>query len=148
MDPAIATIDLVKAGAIVASMVESYLAAAVPPLNAKGADDDDGQNNTGAAPVTDGLRLHPTIDAGAGPLQSGEHRTPVQSGSQSAVAWMEPTADPRPRSRPRAVWLPDSEPRGLQVAGQRRGDGQCGGDLLAGGLPPSAVEPGLAPASR
>jgi hypothetical protein len=45
MDPAIATIDLVKAGAIVASMVESYLAAAVPPLNAKGADDDDGQNN-------------------------------------------------------------------------------------------------------
>jgi hypothetical protein len=54
MDPAIATIDLVKAGAIVASMVESYLAAAVPPLNAKGADDDDGQINTGAAPVTDG----------------------------------------------------------------------------------------------
>ena len=95
MDPAIATIDLVKAGAIVASMVESYLAAAVPPLNAKGADDDDGQDNTGAAPVTDGLRLHPAIDAGAGPLQSGEHRTPVQSGSQGAVAWMEPAADPR-----------------------------------------------------
>ncbi len=87
MDPAIAAIDLVKAGAIVASMVESYLAAAVPSLDAKGADDDDGQNYTGAAPVADGLCLHPAIDAGAGPLQSREHRTPVQSGQQGAVAW-------------------------------------------------------------
>src|SRR6516165_8610380 len=114
MDPAIAAIDLVKAGAIIPSMVESYLAAAVPPLNATGADDDDGQNYSGAAPIADGLRLHPAIDGGAGPLQSGEHRTPVQSGSQSAVARMEPAANPGPRSRPRTIWRPDSEPRGLQ----------------------------------
>ncbi len=40
MNPAIAAIDLVKAGAIVASMVESYLAAGAPPL--EGADNDIG----------------------------------------------------------------------------------------------------------
>ena len=36
MEPAVAAIDLVKAVGIIASMVESYLAAAVPPSDAKG----------------------------------------------------------------------------------------------------------------
>ena len=101
MNPAIAAIDLVKAGAIVASMVKSYLAAGAPPL--EGADNDNGQDHTQPAPVTDGLRLHPAIDDGTGPLQSGEHRAPVQSGQQGAVARMEPAANPDSRSRPRAI---------------------------------------------
>lgn len=96
MDPAIAAIDLVKAGAIAGSMVESCLAATVPPPDAKGADDDNGQNHTGAASVADGLRLYPAIGTGAGPLQSGEYRAPVQSGQQGAVARMEPAAHPDP----------------------------------------------------
>jgi hypothetical protein len=41
MDPAIAALDLAKAGAIIASMVESYLSAGAPPLDAKGAPHDD-----------------------------------------------------------------------------------------------------------
>lgn len=42
MDPAVAALDFSKAGAIIASMVESYLAAGAPPsLDAKGAPHDD-----------------------------------------------------------------------------------------------------------
>ena len=38
MDPAVATLDFAKAGAIIANMIESYLAAGAPSLNAEGAD--------------------------------------------------------------------------------------------------------------
>ena len=38
MDPAVATLDFAKAGAIIANMIESYLAAGAPPFNAEGAD--------------------------------------------------------------------------------------------------------------
>jgi hypothetical protein len=72
MDPAIAALDLDKAGAIIASMVESYLATGAPPLDAKGAEDDDGQDHR-AALVADGLHLHSPIDDGPGPIQPGEH---------------------------------------------------------------------------
>ena len=41
MDPAVATLDFAKAGAIIANMIESYLAAGAPPFNAEGADHDD-----------------------------------------------------------------------------------------------------------
>jgi hypothetical protein len=38
MDPAVATLNFAQAGAIIANMIESYLAAGAPPLNAEGAD--------------------------------------------------------------------------------------------------------------
>ena len=38
MDPAVATLDIAKAGAILANMIESYLAAGAPPSNPEGAD--------------------------------------------------------------------------------------------------------------
>src|SRR5512145_3432900 len=113
MDPAIAALDLDQAGAIVASMVESYLAAGAPPLDAKGADDDDGQDYR-AAPVADGLHLHSPVDDGPGPLQPREHRAPVQSGSQGADARLEPGAGACPRPRPRPIGRPNHEPAGLQ----------------------------------
>ena len=148
MDPAIAVLDLVKAGAIIASMVESYLAAGAPPLEAKGADDDDGQDHR-PAPVADRPPcLHPPIDGGPGPVQSGEHRTAVQSGEQGAVARVGEGADSDPRSRSRTIGCPDNAPRGLQVAGQRCGHGQRRRYLLARGLPPRALEPGLASPAR
>ena len=111
MDPTIAALDFDKAGAIIASMVESFLAGVVsethlrhdaPPLNAKGAHNDDVQDQRSTS-VTDGLRLHSTVDDGAGPLQSGEHRAPVQSSEQGADARLEAGADPGPGSRSRTV---------------------------------------------
>jgi hypothetical protein len=41
MDPAVATLDLAKAGAIIADMIESFLAGGAPPSNPEGADHDD-----------------------------------------------------------------------------------------------------------
>ena len=35
MDPAVAALDFAKAGAIIANMIESYLAAGATPLNAE-----------------------------------------------------------------------------------------------------------------
>ncbi len=82
MDPAIAVLDLSKAGAIIASMVESFLAGVVPeahfqpdvsqtrlrhdapPLDAKGARHDNVQDQR-PAPVEDGLCLHPAVGCGA-----------------------------------------------------------------------------------
>jgi hypothetical protein len=40
MDPAVATLDLAKAGAIIADMIESYLAGGAPSSNPEGADPD------------------------------------------------------------------------------------------------------------
>src|SRR5271169_6862145 len=74
MDSALVDFDFAKAGAILADMVASYLAAGAPPFNPEGADDDeleDCRSTPGAA----GLHLHPPVDDGAGPLQPGEHGT-------------------------------------------------------------------------
>ena len=38
MDPAVAALDFAKAGAIIANMIEAYLAAGATPLNAEGAE--------------------------------------------------------------------------------------------------------------
>src|ERR1700674_3274961 len=102
MDPAIAALDFTKAGAIIASMVESYLSGA-PPLDAKRAPHDDDVQDQRSTPVANGLCLHPPIDSGAGSLQSGEHGAAVQSGEQGASARLESTADPDPRPRPRSI---------------------------------------------
>src|SRR5580704_7122825 len=89
MDPAVATLDLAKAGAIIADMIESYLAGGAPPSNPEGADHDDLQDCRSTS-VTASLHLHPSIDAGASPLQSGEHRAPIQTGEQGEVHGLNP----------------------------------------------------------
>src|SRR6266478_2848057 len=88
MDPAVAALDFAKAGAILANMIESYLAGGAPPSNPEGADHDDLQDcrSTSVAPS---LHLHSPVDDGAGPLQPGEHRAPVQSGEQGTVSRLE-----------------------------------------------------------
>src|SRR4029450_9656085 len=101
MDPAVAALDFAKAGAILANMIESYLAGGAPPSTPEGADHDDLQDcrSTSVAPS---LHLHSPVDDGAGPLQPGEHRAPVQSGEQGTISRLELGAnpDPRPGSRP------------------------------------------------
>jgi hypothetical protein len=60
MDPAVATLDLTKAGVIIANMIESYLAGGAPLPNMEGADHDefeDGRSPSGAA----SLHLHSPI---------------------------------------------------------------------------------------
>src|SRR6266446_2628200 len=101
MDPAVATFDLAKAGAIIADMIESYLAGGAPPSNPEGADHDDLQDCRSTS-VAASLHLHSSIDAGASPLQSGEHRAPIQTGEQGEVDGLESRTDPdsRPLSRP------------------------------------------------
>src|SRR6202040_1679020 len=66
MDPAVAALDIAKAGAILANMIESYLAGGAPPSNPEGADHDDLQDcrSTSVAPS---LHLHSSVDDGAGP---------------------------------------------------------------------------------
>src|SRR6202049_671892 len=85
MDPAVAALDIVKAGAILANMIESYLAGGAPPSNPEGADHDDLQDcrSTSVAPS---LHLHSSVDDGAGPLQPGEHLAPAKSGEQGTVS--------------------------------------------------------------
>src|SRR6516162_10517210 len=101
MDPAIAALDLAEAGAILADMVESFLAAgAVPALPNRGADHDDVEDCR-PPPFASGVHLHSSVDAGAGPLQPGEHGAPVQSQEQGAVPRLDPGEDPHPRSGPR-----------------------------------------------
>ena len=41
LHPAIAALDFAKAGAILANMIESYLAAGAPPFDPEGPDDND-----------------------------------------------------------------------------------------------------------
>src|SRR5215472_4337098 len=135
MDPAITALDFSKAGAILADMVESFLAAGTPPALPEGADHDDVQDH-GSTSHAHSVHLHSSVDAGTSPLQSGEHRAPVQSEEQGAVLGLEPGEDlhPRPRSGP----LCDDQPRGLQDAGQRRGDGTSGSYFRTRSLPPGA----------
>src|SRR6516165_2450626 len=106
MDPAIAAIDFTKAGAILADMVESFLAAGAPPPMPEGTDHDDVQDR-GTTPVASGLHLHSPVDAGTGSLQPGEHRAPVQSSEQSTISRLESGADPDPRSRSRSIRCAD-----------------------------------------
>ena len=141
MDPAIAALDFSKAGAILADMVESFLAAGAPPSLPEGADHDDVKDHRPTS-VAHGVHLHSPVDAGASALQPGEHRAPVQSQEQGAVAGLEPGEDPH--SRPRSRSFRDDQPRGLQDADERRGDGTSGSDLLARSLAPGALEQGLA----
>src|ERR1700756_1507705 len=104
MDPAVANLDFAAAGAILANMIEAYLAGGALPSNAGGADHDDLEDCRSPS-VAPSLHLHSSVDDGASPLQSGEHRTPVQFGEQGAVSRLESGTDrhPRPGSRIAAV---------------------------------------------
>src|SRR5215472_11747957 len=101
MDPALIAFDLAKAGAIVADMVVSYLAAGAPPFDTEQPNGDNVQDCRSAS-VEAGVHLHPPIDAGPGPLPSGEYGSAIQPDQQSPVAGLEAGSDPsaRPRSRP------------------------------------------------
>src|SRR5712672_3804797 len=120
MDPAVAALDFTRAGAILADMVESYLAAGASPFEPEGADNDDLQDRRSTS-VAGSLHLHSSIDDGAGPLQPGEHRAPVQSGEQGTVSRLELGANPDPRPGSRPVRCTNDQSRGLQDPGQRRG---------------------------
>src|SRR6059058_2013768 len=87
MDPAIAALDIAKAGVILANMIESYLAGGAPPSNPEGAEHDDLQDRRSTS-IAGSLHLHSSIDDGAGPFQPGKYRAPVQSGEQAqALGW-------------------------------------------------------------
>src|SRR6266699_4805853 len=147
MDPAVANLDFAAAGAILANMIEAYLAGGALPSNAEGADHDDLQDCRSPS-VAGSLHLHSSVDDGASPLQPGEHRAPVQSGEQGAGSRLEPAADPNPRSRPRSVRRANDQSRGLQDVGQRCGHGPSRGNLLPRSFAPGALEPGLASPAR
>src|SRR5262245_31955285 len=87
MDPAVAALDFAKAGAIIANMIESYLAAGATPLNAEGAEHaerEDCRSSFGTA----SLHLHSPVDDGTSASQSGEHRASVQSSEPSeSLGW-------------------------------------------------------------
>src|SRR5215470_14956117 len=122
MDPAVSALDFVKAGAILADMVESFLAAATTP-QLEGADHYDDVKDRRTAPIAGGVHLHSPVDAGPSPLQPGEHGAPVQSEEQGAVARLESGEDSNPRPRSGALGCAHDQPRGLQDAGERCGDG-------------------------
>src|SRR5260221_9392766 len=147
MDPAVAALDIAKAGVILANMIESYLAGGAPPSNPEGAEHDDLQDRRSTS-VAGSLHLHSSIDDGAGPLQPGEHRAPVQSGEQGTVSRLELGADPDPRPGSRPVGCADNQSRGLQDPGQRRGHEPSRGDLLPGSFAAGAIKPGLASPAR
>jgi hypothetical protein len=113
MDPAVAAFDFAKAGAIVANMIESYLAAGAPPPNPEGADHvehQDCRSSSGAAR----LHLHSAVESGASALQSREHRAPVQSSEPSKGAGLDSGADPHPRRGSRPIGTADDQTRRLQ----------------------------------
>src|SRR5262252_2174191 len=143
MDLAVAALDLTKAGAIIANMIESYLAGGAPLPNMEGADHDefeDGRSPSGAA----SLHLHSPIDAGPGPLQSREQGTPVQSGEPSEGTRLDAGADPDPRWRSRPLGRAGDPSRRLQDSGQRCCNGSSRRHLLPGSLAPGAIQQGLA----
>src|SRR6266571_2088188 len=138
MDPAVVILDLAKAGAIIADMIESYLAGGAPPSNPEGDDHDDLQDCRPTS-VTASLHLHSSIDAGASPIQSGEHRAPIQSSEQGEVHGLESGTDPDPRPGSRPIRRQSDKSRGLQDAGQRCGNGSSRGHLFAGGIAASTI---------
>src|SRR5207247_6932281 len=103
MDPAVAALDIAKAGVILANMIESYLAGGAPPSNPEGAEHDDLQDRRSTS-IAGSLHLHSSIDDGAGPLQPGKYRAPVQSGEQGTGSRLELGADSGPRPRYRTSW--------------------------------------------
>src|SRR5215470_2144297 len=139
MDPAVSALDFVKAGAILADMVESFLAAATTP-QLEGADHHDDVKDRRTTPVAGSVHLHSPVDTGTSPLQPGKHGAPVQSEEQGAVARLEPGEDPHSRPGSWSLGCAHDQPRGLQDAGQRCGDGPSGSDLLSGGLAPGALQ--------
>src|ERR1035441_10807509 len=143
MDPALVDFDFAKAGAILADMVASYLAAGAPPFNLEGSDDNE-LEDCRSTPVAAGLHLHPSVDDGASPLQPGEHGAPIQSGEQGRVVRLEAGADAHPRSRPRPVRSGGDAPGRLQSLGRRSGHGPGWRDLLFGSVAAGAIESGLA----
>src|SRR6516225_10305671 len=139
MEPAVATLDLTKAGTIIASMIESYLAGGAPLPNMQGADHDkfeDGRSPSGAA----SLHLHSPIDAEPGPLQSRKQGTPVQSGEPSESTRLDAGADPDPRWRSRPLGRADGPSRRLQDSGQRCRNGSNRLHLLFGILTVGAFQ--------
>src|SRR5260370_39925143 len=113
MYPAVAAVDFIKAGAMIANMIESYLAAGAAPSTAEGADhakSEDCRSSSGPA----SLHLHSSVDNGAGALQSGEHRAPVQSSELGDVAPLDSGSGPEPRRRSRSFWGSSEQSRRLQ----------------------------------
>src|ERR1035438_1645190 len=98
MDPALAALDFAKAGAILADMIASCLAAGALPFDPEGPDDHDLEDRR-STPVEAGLPIRSPVDAGAGPLEPGEHGPPIQSVEQGPIARLEDRADPGPRPR-------------------------------------------------
>src|SRR6516162_7640584 len=144
MDPAVAALDFAKAGAIIANMIEAYLAAGATPLNAEGAEHaecEDCRSSSGAAR----LHLHSAVDTGASALQSREHRAPVQSSEPSKGAGLDSGADPDSRRGSRTIRPTDDQTRRLQDPCERRGDGASRRDLLSRGIASGALQQGLAP---
>jgi hypothetical protein len=108
MDPAVAALDFAKAGAIIANMIESYLAAGATPLNAEGAEHaerEDCRSSFGTA----SLHLHSPVDDGTSASQSGEHSASVQSSEPSEVARLDSGADPDSRRGSRTIRPTDDQ---------------------------------------
>src|SRR5215469_1173665 len=144
MDPAIAALDFVKAGAIIANMIESYLAAGAPSLNAEGADHAESEDCRSSSGPTS-LHLHSSVDGGASALQPGEHGAPVQSGGPGESTRLDTGADSNPRRGSSPVGTTDDQARRLQNPGERCRDGARRRDLLAGSVAPGTLQQGLAP---
>src|SRR5580704_12943581 len=113
MDPALATIDFARAGAIIADMIASCLAAGALPFVQEGPDEHDLEDRR-PAPVEAGLHLRSPVHAGAGPLEPGEHGPPIQSVEQGPIARLEDRADPGPPPRSRTVRRGSDQAHGLQ----------------------------------
>src|SRR6476469_6262204 len=131
MDPAVAALDFAKAGAIIANMIESYLAAGATPLNVEGAEHaerEDCRSSFGTA----SLHLHSPVNDGTSASQSGEHRASVQSSEPSEVARLDSGADPDSRRGSRTIRPTDDQARRLQDPCERRRDGASRRDLLSG----------------
>src|ERR1019366_8105229 len=92
MDLAPVQFDLTQAGAILSDMVAAYLDAAPPPVAEEKRDDHDDLEDHPTSSDATGLRLHPSIDAGSGAVQPGEHRAPIQSDEQGPSLRLEPGA--------------------------------------------------------
>src|SRR6202051_2631810 len=130
MDPAVAALDFAKAGAIIANILESSLAAGASPFNAEGADHAEPEDCRSSSDAKS-LHLHSSVDDGASAIQSGEHRAPIQSSRPSEVAWLDAGADPNPRRGSCPVGRTDDQTRRLQDPCERCGDGAGGCDLLS-----------------
>src|SRR5260221_10441989 len=122
MNPALTPSDITKVGMVLADMVICFLAAGAPFSDPESANDHAPQDCRPTSVATS-LHLHPSIDSGAGPLQSGEHIPPIQSGEQGPLTRLEPGADPDPRSRSGQVGICSKHPHGFQDPGGRCGDG-------------------------